>query len=59
MPPGTTLRNVRIDDDRWSALRTEAVARGSDASQVIRDLIDLFLSGDVMPPPAQDAPATT
>lgn len=44
MPRGTTLRNIRIDDDRWNALREAAEQRGTDASKVIRDMIDVYLA---------------
>lgn len=44
MPRGTTLRNVRIDDERWEALRAAAQEQGTDASKVIRDLIDAYIS---------------
>lgn len=46
-PKGTTLRNIRIDDDRWDALGEAAAIEGRDRSAVIRDLIDEYL----MPPP--------
>jgi hypothetical protein len=45
MPRGTTLRNVRIDDDRWNALRDAAEQQGTDASKVIREMIDVYLAG--------------
>lgn len=45
MPRGTTLRNVRIDDERWDALGEAAEAEGSDRSAVIRDMIDAYLEG--------------
>ena len=45
MPRGTTLRNVRIDDERWDALGEAATAEGRDRSAVIRDMIDVYLEG--------------
>lgn len=45
MPRGTTLRNIRIDDERWNALREAAEEQGTDASKVIRDMIDVYLDG--------------
>lgn len=51
MPRGTTLRNVRIDDDRWNALGEAAQAEGRDRSAVIRDLVDEYL----MRPPDRSA----
>lgn len=44
MPRGTTLRNVRVDDARWNALREAAEQQGTDASKVIRDMIDVYLA---------------
>lgn len=51
MARGTTLRNVRIDDDRWQALGEVADRIDSDRSAIIRDLIDEYL----MRPPARSA----
>lgn len=45
MPRGTTLRNVRLDDDRWQALGDAAEAEGKDRSKLIRDMIDVYLEG--------------
>lgn len=45
MGRGTTLRNVRIDDERWEALGAAAGAEGRDRSAVIRELIDEYLEG--------------
>lgn len=44
MARGTTLRNVRIDDERWAALGDAAAAEGRDRSAVIRDLVDEYLT---------------
>lgn len=46
MPRGTTLRNVRVDDDRWEALEKAAAAADLDRSAVIRALIDGYLAGE-------------
>jgi hypothetical protein len=46
MPRGTTLRNVRVDDDRWDALETAAAADALDRSAAIRALIDGYLAGE-------------
>lgn len=40
MPRGTTLRNVRIDDERWEALREIAEEGATTRSELIRDMID-------------------
>lgn len=45
MARGTTLRSIRIDDDRWVALGEAAEAEGRDRSAVIRDMIDVYLEG--------------
>lgn len=52
MGRGTTLRNVRIDDERWEGLLVVAEAEGSDRSQVIRDMIDVKLDAHGIAPPA-------
>lgn len=44
-PRGTTLRNVRIDDERWEALGVLAEAEDTDRSKLIRDMIDVRLKG--------------
>ncbi len=43
MARGTTLRNVRIDDELWERLRVVADARGTDRSEVIRAALDVAL----------------
>lgn len=40
MPRGTTLRNIRVDDERWHFLREYAEARNTDRSALFRDWID-------------------
>jgi hypothetical protein len=35
----TTNRNVRIDDELWSAVLDKAAAEGTTASAVVRDLL--------------------
>lgn len=37
--PKTPARPVRIDDDTWDAVKTEAAARGVTASDVVREAI--------------------
>lgn len=54
MARGTTLRNIRIDDERWQALGEIAADNDTDRSAMIRDWID-SLRADVMPPPARSA----
>lgn len=38
-PPGTRLRNVRVDDDLWLPAKAIAAARGESLSEVIRDAL--------------------
>jgi hypothetical protein len=52
MPRGTTLRNIRVDDERWTFLDEYAKAHGTDRSALFREWID-SLRADVMPPPAR------
>jgi predicted transcriptional regulator len=40
MSRGTTLRNIRLDDERWNALGAIAEAEGTDRTALLRDLID-------------------
>lgn len=42
-PRGTTLRNVRIDEQRWEAFKEACADEGTDASKQIRDMIDVWL----------------
>lgn len=46
---GTTLRNIRIDDERWDALGEVAEAEGTDRSALIRAMIDEKVA--ITPPP--------
>lgn len=39
MPRGTTLRNIRIDDQLWEAAKQKATAEGRDVSAVVRELL--------------------
>ena len=36
MPPGTKLRNLRVEDDLWRSAREIAVRRGENLSDVMR-----------------------
>lgn len=45
MARGTTLRNIRIDDGRWRLLGQAAQLEDTDRSQLIRDMIDVYLEG--------------
>lgn len=43
MARGTTLRNIRIDDETWAAVKAKAAEEGIDASTAIRRLIEAWL----------------
>lgn len=43
MPPGTTLRNVRISDDLWDAALARAEKENTSVSEVIRDLLQQWV----------------
>lgn len=40
---GTPVRNLRLDDTRWTAVQNEATRTGSTASDVIRAALDGYL----------------
>lgn len=44
-PRGTTLRNFRCDEERWTAFVEACASEGTDASKQIRDMIDIWLEG--------------
>lgn len=46
MPRGTTLRNVRIDGERWDAFAAAVAADSLDRSTAIRALIDGYVAGE-------------
>ena len=39
MAKGTPIRNLRIADDLWLAVKAKAERQGTDVSTVIRDLL--------------------
>lgn len=39
----TTLRNVRVDDDLWSAAQTRAETEGTTVSDVIRAALETYV----------------
>lgn len=39
MPPGTRLRNIRVDDELWSAAMAKAESEGRNVSEVVRELL--------------------
>lgn len=43
MPPGTTLRNVRIPDELWDAAGAKADAENTDRSEIIRQLLQQWV----------------
>lgn len=44
VPRGTTLRNIRIDDDLWRAARQVAQDRGETLSEVIRAALRRYIA---------------
>ena len=47
MPRGTTLRNVRIDDELWQAAQERAATEQLNVSEVIRELLQRWVDGKV------------
>lgn len=39
MPPGTPLRNIRVDNKLWAAAQAKAAAEGRDVSDAIREFL--------------------
>jgi Arc/MetJ-type ribon-helix-helix transcriptional regulator len=39
MPPGTTLRNVRVPDELWDAALARAEDEHTNVSEVVRELL--------------------
>lgn len=44
-PPGTRLRNLRVDDDLWLAAKARAEEEGTDLSSVIRSFLRAYVVG--------------
>lgn len=42
-PRGTTLRNVRVDDNLWNAAKAKAEAEGRSVSEVVRELLERWV----------------
>lgn len=53
--PKTTLRNVRIDDELWSAAQQTAAANGTNVSEVIRTHLQQYVTIP-LDPRAKDVP---
>jgi hypothetical protein len=48
MPPrGTTLRNVRVTDELWTAAQQRASEQDLNVSEVIRSLLEAWVNGDI------------
>jgi predicted transcriptional regulator len=43
VPRGTTLRNVRVDDDLWQRALAVAAARNESVSAVIRAALERYV----------------
>ena len=43
----TPRRTIRIDDELWRAAQAEAKRRGVTISDVVRDLMERFVRGEI------------
>jgi hypothetical protein len=43
MPPGTTLRNIRIPDELWDAALARANNESTTVSEVVRSLLQQWV----------------
>ena len=43
MPPGTTLRNVRVPDELWDAALARAENEHTNVSEVVRKLLQQWV----------------
>lgn len=50
---GTTLRNIRIDDELWGTVMEKAGLEGRNASEVVRELLVAWVA---KPPKPVDRP---
>jgi len=39
MPPGTTLRNIRISDELYNAVQAKCIQQQTTFSEVVRELL--------------------
>lgn len=46
MPPGTTIRSVRVNDDLWFAALDVAQRQGKSLSDVIREALTELVARD-------------
>ena len=44
MPPGTTLRNIRIDDALWRAAMAKSQRENRSVSEVVRELLTRWVA---------------
>jgi len=47
MPPGTTLRNVRVPDELWDAALRRAQADQTNVSEAMRALLAGWVDGTI------------
>ena len=47
MSKGTTLRNIRVSDELWTAAQARADEEGMYLSEVIRLLLKSWVDGDI------------
>lgn len=43
MPPGTTLRNLRVSDELWDAALAKAERDGTTVSEILRTLLQQWV----------------
>lgn len=48
MSAGTTLRAIRIPDDLWAEMHARAREDGATVSEVVRELMRLWLADEVV-----------
>lgn len=47
MPPGTTLRNVRVPDELWDAALARAEDEHTNVSEAVRALLTAWITGEI------------
>ena len=47
MSKGTTIRNVRVSDELWSAAKRHAEEQDTDVSDAIRVLLRAWIDGEI------------
>ena len=47
MSKGTTIRNVRVSDELWNAALALAEKKQTSVSEVLRDLLQAWVTGQI------------